>query len=356
MLNVTLKDHCYDILVERGCLAKTGSFLTQLWQPQKVAIITDDRVAPLYEETVRQSVTAAGFEVVTHVVPEGEASKSLAEAENIYSFLAEAGFTRSDGVIALGGGVIGDLAAFAASTYMRGIHFIQIPTTLLAQVDSSIGGKTAVNTTKAKNLVGTFSQPDGVLIDPEVLQTLTLRRVREGIAEIIKSAAIADLNLWEYLKDLQDEADLLAHAEYVIEETLKVKRQVVEEDEFDNGNRLILNFGHTIGHAIEKTAGYGVVSHGEGVAIGMLAINRHAEAIGLSPVGSTQALKDMIEKFHLPTASDVWDEQALYEAITHDKKARGNQLKLILLDAIGTAKIVTVPLTELKDYLHKEAL
>ena len=239
--------------MERGCLTKTGSFLAQLWQPQKVAIITDDRVAPLYEESVRQSVTAAGFEVVTHVVPEGEASKSLAEAENIYSFLAEAGFTRSDGVIALGGGVIGDHVPYTASTH-AGLHFIQILTTLLAQVDSSIGGKTAVNTTKAKNLVGTFSQPDGVLIDPEVLQTLTMRWVREGIIEIIKSAAIADLNLWEYLKDLQDEADLGTRIR--IEETLKVKRQVVEEDEFDNGTRLILNFGHTIGHAIEKTAGY----------------------------------------------------------------------------------------------------
>lgn len=356
MLTVSLKEHQYDILVKKGCLEDVGNFLAKIWQPQKIAIITDDRVAPLYEEKVRQVVTAAGFEVVTHTVPEGEASKSLAEAEKIYAFLADAGFTRSDGVIALGGGVIGDLAAFAASTYMRGIHFIQIPTTLLAQVDSSIGGKTAVNTSKAKNLVGTFSQPDGVFIDTAVLETLEIRRVREGIAEIIKSATIADLALWHYLQDLKDEDDLLAHAEYVITETLKVKRTVVEEDEFDNGNRLILNFGHTIGHAIEKTAGYGVVSHGEGVAIGMLAINQQAEEQGLSPAGSTQALKTMVEKFHLPTESANWDEAALFEAITHDKKARGNKLKLIILEEIGKAKIHTVPIEELKNYLHKEAL
>ncbi|MDT2757891.1 3-dehydroquinate synthase [Enterococcus asini] len=356
MLTVSLKDHQYEIIVKKGCLEEAGDFLAKIWQPQRVAIITDDRVAPLYEEKVRQAVTTAGFEVVTHVVPEGEASKSLAEAEKIYAFLAESGFTRSDGVIALGGGVIGDLAAFAASTYMRGIHFIQIPTTLLAQVDSSIGGKTAVNTSNAKNLVGTFSQPDRVLIDTDVLETLEIRRVREGIAEIIKSAAIADLALWHYLENLKDETDLLAHAQYVIIETLKVKQKVVEEDEFDNGNRLILNFGHTIGHAIEKTAGYGVVSHGEGVALGMLAINQHAEKQGLTPAGSTLALKAMIEKFHLPTSTEQWDEVALFEAITHDKKARGNNLKLILLETIGKAKIHTVPIEELKNYLHKEAL
>lgn len=351
MLTVHLKDHQYDIQVKRGCLAQVGPFLQDLWQPQKVAIITDDNVASLYEEQVRVAVMQAGFEVVTHIVPHGETSKSLAKAEEIYAFLADEGFTRSDGIIALGGGVIGDLAAFAASTYMRGIHFIQIPTTLLAQVDSSIGGKTAVNTAKAKNLVGTFSQPDGVLIDPDVLQTLAPRRIREGIAEIIKSAAIADLALWHHLEKLPDEDALLADAEYVITETLKVKQKVVEADEFDNGMRLILNFGHTIGHAVEKTAGYGVISHGEGVAIGMMKINQHAEAQGLSPQGSTAQLKELIEKFHLPTTTENWDETALYEAITHDKKARGDHLKLILLAAIGEAKIVTLPLTDLRAYL-----
>lgn len=354
MLTVHLQDHQYDIQIKKGCLQEVGSFLKELWQPQKIAIITDDNVAPLYGEAVRETVAQAGFSVVMHVIPNGEASKSLAEAENIYSFLADEGFTRSDGIIALGGGVIGDLAAFAASTYMRGIHFIQIPTTLLAQVDSSIGGKTAVNTTKAKNLVGTFSQPDGVLIDPEVLSTLDIRRVREGIAEIIKSAAIADSALWNYLNSLTDEADLLSNAEYVITETLKVKQKVVEEDEFDNGIRLILNFGHTIGHAVEKTAGYGVVSHGEGVAIGMMQINSHAEKIGLSPKGSTAQLQGMIEKFRLPVRTETWDEAQLFDAITHDKKARGANLKLILLENIGEAKIVTVPIEEIRQYLNRE--
>jgi 3-dehydroquinate synthase len=234
---------------------------------------------------------------------------------------------------------------------MRGLHFLQIPTTLVSQVDSSIGGKTAVNTKNAKNLVGTFSQPDGVLIDPEVLNTLDDRRLREGIAEIIKSAAIADENLWDLLASMKDEFELLERAEEVIIPSLKVKRTVVEEDEFDNGSRLTLNFGHTIGHGIENTAGYGVVSHGEGVAVGMVMISKHAEAIGVMPPGTTEQLIQMIEKFHLPTQLEI-DSQAVYQAITHDKKARGSQLKIILLEKIGQAKIVSIPIETMKDYLQ----
>lgn len=351
MLHVALKDHSYDILIQKGALAQCGPWLSQIWAPQRVAIITDDNVAPLYSETVQQQLTTAGFEVSVKVVPAGEASKSLERSGELYDFLADEGFTRTDGIIALGGGVIGDLAGFVASTYMRGLHFVQIPTTLLAQVDSSIGGKTAVNTSRAKNLVGTFSQPDAVLIDPDVLQTLAPRRVREGIAEIVKSAAIADPELWTFLQSLQNEQDLLDHAEEVINASLKVKRKVVEEDEFDNGQRLILNFGHTIGHAIENTVGYGIVSHGEGVAIGMIAMNSEAERQGLSPQGSTEELKAMLEKFNLPTSTQLWDEDRLFDAITHDKKARGKNLKIILLEEIGQAKIVAIPMEDIRQYL-----
>ncbi len=352
MLSVELTNHQYDIQIERHLLKDCGKWAASLWQPQRVAIITDSVVAPLYAEMVQQSLEAYDFQVSTLVVPAGEASKSLEEAANLYDQLAENGFTRSDGIIALGGGVIGDLAGFVASTYMRGVHFLQIPTTLVAQVDSSIGGKTAVNTRNAKNLVGTFSQPDGVLIDPEVLQTLDDRRVREGIAEIIKSAAIADPALWELLVTLKDEFELRDRAEEVIIPSLKVKRKVVEEDEFDNGSRLTLNFGHTIGHAIENTAGYGVVSHGEGVAVGMVMISTHAEASGQMPKGTTEQLIQMLEKFHLPTHLDHLNTEAIYQAITHDKKARGTQIKIILLEKIGQAKIVSIPIETIKDYLQ----
>lgn len=352
MLEVKLSDHSYKIIIEKKAFEKAGQWVKELWSPQRVAIITDSNVAPLYGQSLNQSLRAAGFAPTLITVPAGEKSKSLTQAADIYDLLADAKFTRSDGIIALGGGVVGDLAGYVASTYMRGIHFLQIPTTLLAQVDSSIGGKTGVNTKKAKNLVGTFAQPDGVLIDPLLLQTLDIRRVREGIAEIIKSAAIADEALWQLLETLSDEEDLLIHAEAVITAALKVKRQVVEEDEFDNGQRLILNFGHTIGHGLENTFGYELVSHGEGVALGMVMINRKAEEKGLTPTGTTKELVKMIEKFHLPTKPQQFASEQMYQAITHDKKARGHNLKIILLEKIGQAKIVTIPTEQIKEYLE----
>lgn len=353
MLTVQLPTHEYQIIIEKGSLSALGEWAARLWQPQKIAIITDETVDALYGSTVLKQLKDHGFDVTKLAVPAGETSKSLANAEKIYEHLAENQFTRSDGILALGGGVIGDLAGFAAATYMRGIHFLQVPTTLLAQVDSSIGGKTGVNTKNAKNLVGAFWQPDGVLIDPNTLDTLEPRRVREGIAEIVKSAAIADPELWKALSDMTDEQELLAHAVDVITACLKIKRSVVEKDELDNGIRLILNFGHTIGHAIENTAGYGVVSHGEAVAIGMVQINRVAELKGLTPEQTTQQLIEMLEKFGLPITYDNWNEETLYQALTHDKKTRGSAIKLILLEEIGKAKIVPTNIEEMKDYLKR---
>ncbi|MEI5992568.1 3-dehydroquinate synthase [Candidatus Enterococcus mansonii] len=350
-LTVTLPNHSYDLTIEKGLLSGIGQWAKSLWSPQKVVIITDTNVQPLYGDQVYKSLKAAGFDPSTFVVNAGEQSKNLSIASEIYDFLADEGMTRSDGIIALGGGVVGDLAGFVASTYMRGLHFLQVPTTLLAQVDSSIGGKTGVNTAKAKNLVGTFAQPDGVLIDPDTLKTLEIRRVREGIAEIIKSAAIADKKLWFHLDSLNDEHDLLADATNIIAACCKIKRKVVEEDELDNGVRLLLNFGHTIGHALENTVGYGTLTHGEGVAVGMSQITRVAEAKGLSPIGTTEQLNHLIQKFHLPIRSDSWNQQQLYTALTHDKKARGGTINIILLESIGQAKIVKIPIEEMKSYL-----
>ncbi|MBO0440958.1 3-dehydroquinate synthase [Candidatus Enterococcus ikei] len=350
-LTVTLPNHSYDLTIEKGLLANIGQWAKELWLPQKIVIITDTNVQPLYGDQVKESLKEAGFDPSTFVIDAGEQSKRLSVAAEIYDFLADEGLTRSDGIIALGGGVVGDLAGFVASTYMRGLHFLQVPTTLLAQVDSSIGGKTAVNTTKAKNLVGTFAQPDGVLIDPDTLTTLEVRRVREGIAEIIKSAAIADETLWQQLDALKDEHDLLTHATEIIAACCKIKRTVVEADELDNGVRLLLNFGHTIGHALENTAGYGILTHGEGVAIGMSQITRIAEEKTLTPAGTTEQLNDMIQKFHLPITSEHWNKEELYTALTHDKKTRGGQINIILLESIGKAKIVRIPIEEMKSYL-----
>lgn len=350
-IKVTLPHHSYLLQIQTGLLDHCGEWVKSLWQPQRIVIVTDENVNRLYGEKVLSSIRSAGFDAHLAVVPAGETSKSLAVAEELFASFLEAGLTRSDGVIALGGGVIGDLAGFAASTYLRGVHFLQIPTTLLAQVDSSIGGKTAVNLKQGKNMVGTFSQPDGVLIDPLTLNTLEIRRVREGIAEVVKSAAIADKKLWDLLASLKDEIDLLQHAEQVIAACCEVKRKVVEEDELDTGNRLKLNFGHTIGHGIEQVAGYGVCAHGEAVAIGMVQMNRVAESKGLTPKGTTVELIEMLMKFHLPIEWTPWEPEKLLAAMVHDKKTSGDSVRIIQLKQIGEATILRIPIQELRDYL-----
>lgn len=352
-IQLTLPHHAYQLWIETGALSQVGTWVKSLWTPQQIVVITDDTVNDLYGDQVVQAIEKAGFKVSLYAIPAGEQSKSLASAEKIYQFMAEQGMTRKDGVIALGGGVVGDLAGFIASTYMRGIHFLQIPTTLLAQVDSSVGGKTAVNTATAKNLVGTFAQPDGVLIDSNTLQTLEPRRVREGIAEIVKYAAIKSTDLWQLLDSFHDEADLLAHATEVIAACCTIKKEVVQQDELDTGERLQLNFGHTIGHALEQNAGYGVVTHGEGVAIGMVQISQIAEQKQEMPQGTTQLLKEMLEKFHLPTDYADWNEATLFEALSHDKKTNGGSIRIILLEKIGQAKLKKMPIEEMKDYLKK---
>ena len=353
-IQVELPQHSYEIIIEKGALSRIGQWVNALWSPQKICLITDKNVDSLYAQTVSEQLTNAGYMVIKAVIEPGEASKSLQQAEKLFQLLTEKQFTRSDGIIALGGGVIGDLAGFVAATFMRGIHFLQIPTTLLAQVDSSIGGKTAVNTSYAKNIIGAFWQPEGVLIDPDTLLTLTPRRVSEGLAEVIKYAAIADKNLWETLVNINGREEIVQQSEQIIEACLAIKKTVVEADEFDNGQRLILNFGHTIGHAVEKTAGYGKITHGEAVAIGMIQLTNVAEKKGIPETGTTESLREMVRKFELPEETTEWQERALFEAITHDKKARGNRVKLIVLNKIGEATILPTPLNELMDYLKKE--
>lgn len=277
-LEVNLKQNPYDIIIEKGALKGVGQWVKSLWEPQKIALITDNHVGGLYAEKVKLSLEHEGFEVVVFNFLEGEASKNLKTVNKAYEFLIKNGMTRSDGIVALGGGVVGDLAGFVASTYMRGIHFVQVPTSLTAQVDSSIGGKTGVNTPSAKNIVGTFAQPDGVLIDPNVLETLGKRELIEGMGEVIKYGLIDDPELWQLLDNIDGSVhSILENSETIIYRSCNVKRKIVVEDEFEGGVRMYLNFGHTIGHAVEQTAGYGKVMHGEAVAIGMVQISRVAE-------------------------------------------------------------------------------
>ena len=353
-IKIDLPHHPYDIQIEKGCLSQAGKWLRELWQPQKVVIITDNHVASLYAEKVKLSLEDAGFQVAVFDFLEGEERKNLTTVQKAYEFLVKQDLTRSDGIVALGGGVVGDLAGFVASTYMRGIHFVQIPTSLTAQVDSSIGGKTGVNTPFAKNMVGTFAQPDGVLIDPNVLETLGKRELIEGMGEVIKYGLIEDPELWDLLSEMDGSVDsILEHSESLIEHSCQVKRKMVVEDELDNGIRLYLNFGHTIGHAIEATAGYGKVMHGEAVAMGMVQVSKVAEEKGLMPAGITQSIREMCQKFGLPVDYENWDLDKLYQTLTHDKKARGNTMKLVLVPELGSATIHPVSLEEMKDYLVK---
>ncbi|MDR0199611.1 MAG: 3-dehydroquinate synthase [Streptococcaceae bacterium] len=351
-INVDIPHHPYDIVIERGALKTVGAWAAGIWQPQKLVLITDSNVSALYGAQVAENLRDAGFEVVLFEFPAGEASKVLATAEKAWDFCAEVGLTRSDGIVGLGGGVTGDLAGFVASTYMRGIHFLQIATSLTAQVDSSVGGKTGVNSKLAKNMIGTFTQPDGVLIDPDILETLGKRELIEGMGEVVKCGLIGDVTLWEKLSEMPGDS-ILSNADFLIEHAVEVKRKVVVEDEHDNGKRLYLNFGHTIGHAVEATAGYGKVMHGEAVAIGMVQISKIAEGRGLMPAGISDQIREMCIKFGLPVDYEPWDVDVLYTALTHDKKARGSQIKTVLVPEIGTARIHQVPLDEMREWLVK---
>lgn len=276
MLKVELPSKTYEILVEKDALKRIGSWTADIWTSRKIALISDTNVFPHYGQTVVQYLEIQGFDVYPYVVNAGEKTKSLVTANELYDFLTENDFSRSDSLIGLGGGVIGDLTGFVASTYMRGLSFIQVPTSLLAQVDSSIGGKTGVNCEKAKNLIGTFAQPDGVLIDPNTLETLPQRRLSEGMAEVIKCALIQDINLWRQLRKMTKMEDILTNSESIIKKALNVKKNLVERDEFDQGDRLLLNFGHTIGHGLEASENYEMISHGEAVALGMVQMTRGA--------------------------------------------------------------------------------
>ena len=331
----------------------TTSFEKSGLKPSKLCIITDTNVEKYYLETI-ESMLSEKYDVCHYVFEAGENSKHLGTISDFYNFFVEEKLDRKSVVVALGGGVVGDLAGFVASTYMRGIHFVQVPTSLTAQVDSSIGGKTGVNTPFAKNIVGTFAQPDGVLIDPNVLETLGKRELIEGMGEVVKYGLIDDPELWHLLESIDGSVhSILENSENIIYRSCNVKRKIVVEDEFEGGVRMYLNFGHTIGHAVEQTAGYGKVMHGEAVAIGMVQISRVAEEKGLMPKGITRQIAEMCVKFGLPVDYEPWRVEELYTALTHDKKARGNSIKTVIVPEIGKAAINQIPLVEMKEYLEK---
>lgn len=324
----------YDILIERGLLKNCGEKIKAASGSRRAAVISDSHVAPLYLETVQSSLRAAGMETVSYVFEAGEASKTTENLVKIVEFLAENGLTRKDCAVALGGGVCGDMAGFAAAVYLRGIKYVQIPTTLLAQVDSSVGGKTAVDLPQGKNLCGAFWQPALVVIDPDVLSTLPQHYFSDGMGEVIKYGCIKSAELFERLEK-SDAHDFIDEAIY---ECCDIKRGVVERDEKEAGERALLNFGHTCGHAIEKLYDFSGISHGEAVGIGMVMISRAGENEGITEKGTADRIAGLLKKYGLKTQTDLAVGD-IVAGMAFDKKRTADGINLIMLSKIGESFI-----------------
>ncbi|MBQ9736832.1 MAG: 3-dehydroquinate synthase [Clostridia bacterium] len=333
-LRVNIPNREYDIKIGKGLLSKAGELISAVHSPCRTAIITDSNVAPLYLGVVCDSLKKSGFTPFKVVVDAGEASKSIRNLEFLYAELLKNNLTRSDLIIALGGGVVGDLAGFCAATLLRGIPFVQIPTTLLAQVDSSVGGKVAVNLSSGKNLVGAFYQPQAVIIDPNCLATLSDKIFSDGMAEVIKYGVILDLKLFEKLEAAASRQGIMEIIEAVIYRCCDLKRTVVEADEYDLGKRMILNFGHTFGHAIEKKYNFTDYTHGEAVAAGMVMAAEYGEKIGITKEGTAKRIRAIVSSFGLPQDIPL-NQDDFSSAAAVDKKGKGDFLSLILPEEIG---------------------
>ncbi|MBQ4642301.1 MAG: 3-dehydroquinate synthase [Oscillospiraceae bacterium] len=337
----------YYVIVCNNVLNDAGLHLQQVLTPScKIAIISDSHVWPLYGDKVQNSLELTGFQVVNYVFPAGETSKNATNYLEILNFLAQNQITRSDAIVALGGGVVGDIAGFSAATYLRGIAYVQIPTTLLAMVDSSIGGKTAIDLPVGKNLVGAFYQPDLVLCDPEVLTTLPHDIFTDGCAEVIKYGMLYDAALFDHLMNNGSAFD----REKVIIRCIELKRDTVCADEFDTGLRQKLNLGHTIGHSIETLSNY-MISHGQAVSTGMAIVTKAAAARNLCERAVLSDLLTVLDKFKLPTVTEYSDQQ-LFTCALSDKKRAGSSLNLIVPRAIGYCEIIPTPVDMLKSFIQ----
>lgn len=329
----------YRIVIERGCLAQTGRYAAELFPHAiRAVVVGDSNVLPLYGETVSAALREAGFSVGTCAFPAGEESKRLSTIENLYRSFSQNGLTRGDFAVALGGGVAGDMAGFAAATWLRGIPFVQIPTSLLAQIDSSTGGKTGVDLPEGKNLVGAFHQPALVLIDPDTLATLPPLFFADGMGEAVKYGCIRSRELFDRIAN----TDVRDHMEEMIFSCVDMKRNSVEHDEFDTGERMLLNFGHTFGHALEKLHGYQTLTHGAAVGIGMVMMARMGEAWRMTDPGTADEIASVLRKYGLPDR-DGADVERLLDATASDKKSRGDEISLVMLKRVGESFLYTVP-------------
>ena len=336
----------YDVCIGNGLLKTLGSRVTTFAKVRKVCIVSETNVWPLYGEMAEKSLQDAGFDTVSFVFPAGEESKTAETYLSLLNYLAENHMTRTDLIVALGGGVVGDLAGFAAATYLRGIGYVQVPTTLLAAVDSSVGGKTAIDLPAGKNLVGAFCQPLLVLCDTDCLNTLPDNIFRDGCAEVIKYGVLYDPNLFDYLT----KEGLNFDREKVIARCVELKRDVVADDEFDTGARMKLNLGHTIGHGVEAKSNFSI-SHGSAVAIGMAIVSRAADHHGLTDTGTKDAILEILKKFGLPCSCN-FSAKELYHCALSDKKRSGGTVSLIIPERIGFCSIRPTPVNELLSFIE----
>ena len=351
---VTLRDRSYEILVQHGLLARLGEQLSRLGLGPTAVVITNPIVKRLYAARVMRSLKAHGFDVDLLIVPDGEEAKSMRWLNRILDALVRTRRERQTSLVALGGGVVGDLAGFAASAYLRGIPFVQAPTTLVAQVDASIGGKTGVNHPLGKNLLGAFYQPCVVLIDPSALRTLPVRQYRAGLAEVVKYGVIADARFFEFLEGnlpgiLRRDATSL---DRILRTSCAIKARVVSADEREGDLRRILNFGHTLGHALETVTGYRRYLHGEAVAIGMVAAARLACQLGVADKTVEQRVRDLVTRIGLPTEIPGHPPTALIRAMRQDKKVKDGQIHFVLPSRIGHVMIKPVNESVLRAFLR----
>ena len=344
-IHIAASEH-YDVVIERGLLHRVGEESAKLMRPCKAVIVSEEKIFTLYGAALKDSLQRSGFEVVSFLHEGGEEAKGLAVFGALQSFLCENHFSRSDAIFALGGGVTGDLAGFAAATYQRGIAFVQVPTTLLAAVDSSVGGKTAVNLPEAKNQVGCFYQPKAVFCDPEVLKTLSAEDYRCGCAEVIKYGVLGNA---EFFAEIE-ETDIRKQEEHVISTCIEMKRDIVKVDEFDNGLRRLLNLGHTIGHAVEKCSEF-EINHGDAVAMGLAAIMRGAAERGICSAEDCGRVIDVLKKYNLPTEL-CFGSHELFEACKVDKKISGGRMHLIVPEEIGKCRIIPIEIDEIQSWLN----
>ena len=336
----------YNVLIGSGLLPTLGCETAKVAKIGKAAIVSDSTVWPLYGATAEKSLIAAGFEVIRYVFPAGEESKCGSTYLDLLNFLAENHVTRSDCLIALGGGVVGDLTGFAAATFLRGIRYIQVPTTLLAAVDSSVGGKTAIDLPAGKNLAGAFCQPSLVLCDIDTLDSLPAEIFRDGSAEVIKYGVLYDPALFAHLMEHGLDFD----REAVIARCVELKRDVVMEDEFDTGARQKLNLGHTIGHGIEAHSHFSV-SHGQAVAAGMAIVARASTALGICDKNTSDTILQVLNKFSLPTGT-YFSADDLYHTALSDKKRSGGTVNLIVPRAIGECMIHSIPVDQMLSFIE----